>query len=40
MCVQKALFKPAGFFKGLIFPLSKDASIKEATIIGSILQKV
>ncbi len=38
--LKKALFKPAAFFKGIIFPLAKEASAKEAIIVGSILNKV
>ena len=38
-CLKKSLFKPAAFFKGLIFPLSKSLSEKEATIIGSIIRR-
>ncbi len=40
MCLKRALFKPAGFFKGLIFVVGKDASSKEAIIIGSIINKM
>lgn len=38
-CLKKSLFKPAAFFKGIILPLSKSLSSKEAAIIGSILRK-
>jgi essential nuclear protein 1 len=40
--LKKALFKPAAFYKGLLFPLceSGDCTLKEATIIGSVLKKV
>lgn len=38
-CLKKSLFKPAAFFKGLIFPLSKSLSEREATIIGSIIRR-
>lgn len=38
--LKKSLFKPSAFFKGIIFPMAKDASAKEAIIIGSILNKV
>jgi essential nuclear protein 1 len=38
-CLKKALFKPAGFFKGIILPLSNNANAKELSIIGSILKK-
>ena len=38
--LKRALFKPAAFFKGIIFPLVQGASAKEAIIVGSILNKV
>lgn len=38
-CLKKAIFKPSGFFKGIIIPISKNASAKEAAILGSILKK-
>jgi len=38
--LKRALFKPGPFFKGLIFPLAKDATAQEAVIVGSILNKV
>lgn len=38
-CLKKAIFKPAGFFKGIILPLSNNANAKEASIVGSILKK-
>ena len=38
-CLKKALFKPSAFFKGIILPMSKSLSGKEASIIGSILRK-
>jgi essential nuclear protein 1 len=38
-CLKKCIFKPSAFFKGIIFPLSKNLSSKEAAIIGSILRK-
>lgn len=37
--LKKSLFKPSGFFKGIIFPIMKNASYKESAIIGSILKK-
>jgi len=42
MALKKALYKPAAFFKGLLLPLCSDGdcTLKEATIIGSVLQKV
>ena len=38
-CLKRALFKPSAFFKGIILPMSKSLSGKEASIIGSILRK-
>lgn len=38
--LKRALFKPAQFFKGIIFPLTKGATAKESIIVGSILNKV
>jgi len=38
-CLKRALFKPSAFFKGIILPMSKTLSGKEASIIGSILRK-
>ena len=38
-CLKRCIFKPSAFFKGIIFPLSKNLSSKEAAIIGSILRK-
>jgi len=42
MALKKALFKPAAFYKGVILPLaqSRHCSLREATIIGSVLAKV
>ena len=39
--LKKSLFKPAGFFKGLLLPLlnSGTCSLREAVIIGSVLAK-
>ena len=37
--LKKAIFKPAGFFKGIIFPLAENLTFKEANIIGSILKR-
>ncbi len=39
--MRKALFKPGAFFKGFLIPLceSGDCSLREATIIGSVLAK-
>lgn len=42
-CMKEAIYKPASFFKGLVFPLfERDNlfSLKEATIISSIISKV
>ncbi|XVE54694.1 hypothetical protein DITRI_Ditri03aG0102600 [Diplodiscus trichospermus] len=40
--LKKALYKPAAFNKGILFPLCKSGTcnLREAVIIGSILQKV
>lgn len=40
--LKKALYKPAAFFKGLLFPLCESGTLtlKEAAIISSILVKV
>ncbi|KAJ7981965.1 bystin [Quillaja saponaria] len=40
--LKKSLYKPAAFFKGILFPLceSRTCTLREAVIIGSILQKV
>lgn len=42
MALKKALFKPAAFYKGLLLPLaqSRTCTLREATIIGSVLAKV
>ena len=42
MAIKKALYKPAAFFKGFLFPLceSGTCTLKEAAIIGSALTKV
>ena len=37
--IKKSIFKVGAFFKGFLLPLAKDATIREAGIIGSILQK-
>ena len=37
--LKGALFKPSAFFKGIILPMSKSLSGREASIIGSILRK-
>ncbi|KAK1925808.1 Bystin-domain-containing protein [Papiliotrema laurentii] len=39
--LKKALYKPAPFFKGILFPLCETAcSLKEAAIVASVLSKV
>ena len=38
-CLKRALFKPGAFFKGIILPMSKCLTLKEAPIVGSILRK-
>ncbi|CAG8459531.1 6220_t:CDS:2 [Cetraspora pellucida] len=42
MALKKALYKPAAFFKGILFPLceSGTCTLKEAVIIGSVILKV
>ncbi|KAK9711445.1 snoRNA-binding rRNA-processing protein [Basidiobolus ranarum] len=42
MALKKALYKPAAFFKGILFPLCESGSctLKEAAIFGSVLIKV
>ncbi|CAG8488755.1 3014_t:CDS:2 [Ambispora gerdemannii] len=42
MALKKALYKPAAFFKGILFPLceSGTCTLKEAAIIGSVIAKV
>ena len=42
LALKKALFKPAAFYKGLLLPLllSHSCTLREATIIGSVLSKV
>ncbi|KAG8977558.1 snoRNA-binding rRNA-processing protein [Tulasnella sp. 427] len=38
--VQKGTFKPAAFFKGILFPLVEEGcTLKEASVFASILQK-
>jgi essential nuclear protein 1 len=37
--LKKSIFKPSAFFKGIIIPISINASSKEAAILGSILKK-
>ncbi|KAK7208144.1 Bystin-domain-containing protein [Myxozyma melibiosi] len=40
--LKKALYKPAAFFKGFLFPLCESGSctLREAVIVGSVLTKV
>lgn len=42
MALKKALYKPAAFFKGILFPLceSGNCTLKEAAIVGSVIAKV
>ncbi|KAJ1679915.1 snoRNA-binding rRNA-processing protein [Spiromyces aspiralis] len=42
MALKKSLYKPAAFFKGILFPLceSGTCTLREAVIIGSVLSKV
>ncbi|GAA5876713.1 hypothetical protein JCM3774_005924 [Rhodotorula dairenensis] len=42
MALKKAMYKPAAFFKGLLFPLceSGTCTLREAAILGSVLTKV
>ncbi|GAA5821753.1 hypothetical protein JCM3770_003162 [Rhodotorula araucariae] len=42
MALKKAIYKPAAFFKGLLFPLceSGTCTLREAAILGSVLTKV
>ncbi|KAI8067031.1 Bystin-domain-containing protein [Gilbertella persicaria] len=42
LALKKALYKPAAFFKGILFPLceSGNCTLKEAAILGSVLAKV
>lgn len=39
--LKKGLYKPASFFKGILFPLCKgNCTLKEAAIVGSVLARV
>ncbi|ORX58149.1 Bystin-domain-containing protein [Hesseltinella vesiculosa] len=42
LALKKALYKPAAFFKGLLFPLceSGTCTLKEASVIGAVLTRV
>ena len=35
--VKKSIYKVGAFFKGFLLPLAKDATIREAAILGSIV---
>ncbi|KAL2175660.1 Bystin-domain-containing protein [Thermothelomyces heterothallicus CBS 202.75] len=41
-CLKKALYKPAGFFKGFLFPLaaSGTCTLREAQIVSAVLARV
>ncbi|SCZ93323.1 BZ3500_MvSof-1268-A1-R1_Chr6-2g08608 [Microbotryum saponariae] len=42
MALKKAIYKPAAFFKGILFPLceSQTCTLREAAILGSVLTRV
>ncbi|CEG67387.1 snoRNA-binding rRNA-processing protein [Rhizopus azygosporus] len=42
LALKKGLYRPAAFFKGILFPLceSGNCTLKEASILGSVLSKV
>ncbi|KAI8380174.1 Bystin-domain-containing protein [Blakeslea trispora] len=42
LALKKSLYKPAAFFKGILFPLceSGNCTLKEAAILGSVLSKI
>ncbi|KAJ3103810.1 hypothetical protein HDU97_009815 [Phlyctochytrium planicorne] len=42
LALKKGLYKPAAFFKGILFPLceSGNCTLREAAIVGSVLAKV
>ncbi|KAI8975347.1 Bystin-domain-containing protein [Mycotypha africana] len=42
LALKKSLYRPAAFFKGILFPLceSGNCTLKEAAIVGSVLAKV
>lgn len=41
MALKKSVYKPAAFFKGILFPLCKDnCTLREAAIVASALQRV
>ena len=40
-CLKKSIYKPAAFFKGILLPLCMDdCTLREATIVASVLQRV
>lgn len=42
LSLKKAVYKPAAFFKGIVLPLCEggDCTLREATILGSVMAKV
>ena len=38
--LNKSVYKPAAFFKGILLPLAKEATLREAAIVASVLQRV
>ena len=41
MSLKKAMYKPASFFKGILFPLcEEECTLREASIVSSVLAKV
>ncbi|CAG9316807.1 unnamed protein product [Blepharisma stoltei] len=41
LALKKAFYKPAAWIRGILFPLcEEDCTLKEATIIGSVISKV
>lgn len=38
--LKRAFYKPAAWFKGILFPLAESGTIREAEVIGSILAKM
>lgn len=38
--LRKSVYKPAAFFKGILLPLAKEATLREAAIVASVLQRV
>lgn len=37
--LKRALYKPAAFYKGIIFPLCEDSTLREAFIISSVVKR-